>query len=51
MTKVIPSKSEQLVNLKTGEVVNAIALVPEARDKNFVKIFKLMTTKVIRDLK
>lgn len=49
--KMIPSRNEQLVNPKTGEVVNTIALIPETRDKDFVKVFKLMTTKVIKDLK
>jgi len=49
--KIIPSKKEQLLNPKTGEVVTAIAIIPEQKDKDFVKMFKLMSTKVIQDLK
>ena len=49
--KTIPSKKEQLLNPKTGEVVTAIAIISEHRDKDFVKMFKLMSTKVIQDLK
>jgi len=48
--KIIPEK-RKLVDLKTGEVLQTICIVPEERDGEFVKVFKLFTEKVIRDLK
>lgn len=42
---------EKYVNLETGEVVSVIGIIPEQRDANFVKVFKVLTERVIRDLK
>jgi len=49
--RIVPKDRKQYIDPKTGEIVNTIALIPEARDKNFVKVFKLMTTRVVKDLK
>jgi hypothetical protein len=44
------TKTLELVDTTTGEVVNAIAYVPEARDKGFVKLYKLLSSKLLEDL-
>jgi len=49
--KIIPDGSKKLVDLQTGEVFRSICIIPEERDGGFVKVFKLFTEKVIKDLK
>ncbi len=44
-------KVQKLVDTETGEVVPVIGIIPEARDANFVKVFKVLTERVIKDLK
>ena len=44
-------KVEKLVNIETGEVVSVIGIIPEVRDANFVKVFKVLTERVLKDLK
>lgn len=39
------------VKTEEGEEVSVVSFIPEHRDKNFVKIFKLMSTRVLQDLK
>jgi len=41
----------QLIDGKTGEVIEVLSIIPEVKDRNFVKVFKLMSRKVIQDLK
>lgn len=48
MSKVI--KHEEYVNVETGEVKKAITIIPEVRDKDFAKVFKLFSKKVLEDL-
>lgn len=43
--------SQEFINSETGEVVSVISIIPEVRDRDFVKVFKLMSTKVIQDLR
>ena len=44
-------KVDKLVNIETGEVVSVIGIIPEVRDANFVKVFKVLTERVLKDLK
>lgn len=49
--RIIPDESKKLIDLQTGEVFRSICIIPEERDGNFVKVFKLFTEKVIKDLR
>lgn len=49
--KIIPDESKKLVDLQTGEVLRSICIIPEERDGEFVKVFRLFTEKVIKDLR
>lgn len=42
---------KEMIDPTTGEVIDVIAIVPEARDKLFVKIFPLLGEKVIEEMK
>ena len=44
-------KTERYVKEETGEIVNVISIIPEARDKDFVKVFKTFSEKFLKDLK
>lgn len=48
MKKITTHKT--LFDPETGKEVPVISFIPEARDKDFVKIFKLMSMKVVKDL-
>lgn len=40
----------QLIDASTGEYITAIAFIPEAKDKDFVKVFRLFSEKLLIDL-
>jgi len=48
MTKTFFFKD--VIDADTGEVITAIAFVPEPRDKDFVKVYKLFSEKLLMDL-
>jgi len=48
MGKLVLTK--EVMDLETGEVLKAISIIPETKDKNFVKVFKLFSVKVLQDL-
>lgn len=48
--KKIAITHKSLVDPKSGKEIPIISVIPEARDKDFIKIFKLMSMKVLKDL-
>lgn len=50
MAKYVTKKKE-VVDLETGEVYTVISLIPEAKDQDFTKVFKLCSEKVLLDFK
>ena len=41
---------KEVIDANTGEVIKAVAFIPEAKDRGFVKVFKLFGKKVLEDL-
>lgn len=41
---------QDVILVETGEVIQAVAVIPEVKDKNFAKVFKLFSEKVLQDL-
>lgn len=39
------------VNLETGEIRDVISFVPEAKDENWIKAFRLLSFRVLADLR
>lgn len=42
---------QEVIIPETGEVKEAIAIIPEARDKRYIKVFELFSRKLLEDLK
>ena len=40
----------EVIDASTGEVIKAVAFIPEVKDKGFIKVFKLFGKKVLKDL-
>jgi len=49
MTKKLLFK-KKLIDAETGEYITAIAFIPEERDKDFAKVYKLFGDKILRDI-
>lgn len=47
----ILNQKRRLVDTDTGEEIEVLSIIPEVKDKNFTKVFKLMSSKVVKDLK
>jgi len=47
--KYIPVKKEEWIN-PDGEARTVVAFIPEVKDKNFIKVYKLFTSQVLEDL-
>jgi len=45
------NRKMDLVNPETGEVIEAIVYVPRDKDDQFVKVYKLLGSKVLEDLR
>ena len=41
---------KEVIDKETGEVIKAVAVIPEVRDKDFVKIYKFFSEKLLQDL-
>lgn len=41
---------QEIIIPETGEVKEAIAIIPEARDKKYAKVFELFSKKLLEDL-
>jgi len=41
---------KEVIDPETGEVIEAVAFIPEAKDKDFVKIYKLFSKRLLEDL-
>ncbi len=41
---------KELIDPDTGEIISAVAFVPEVKDKDFAKIYKLFSRKILEDL-
>lgn len=48
--KMRPILEKEVLDTETGEVYKVIGLLPEARDKDFLKVYKLFSEKVLQDL-
>ncbi|MGI9862733.1 replication/maintenance protein RepL [Moorella naiadis] len=43
--------NKKVVDVQTGEILNVISVIPEQKDKNYLKVFRLFSEKVIMDLR
>lgn len=41
---------KEVVDPNTGEIIEAVAFIPEHKDKDFAKIYKLFSKKLLEDL-
>jgi len=41
---------KEVVDPNTGEIIQAVAFIPEYKDKDFAKIYKLFSKKLLEDL-
>lgn len=41
---------KEVIDASTGEVIEAVAFIPEVRDRNFVKLYKVFSEKILNDL-
>ena len=41
---------KEVIDPNTGEIIEAVAFIPEHRDKDFAKIYKLFSKKLLEDL-
>lgn len=41
---------KEVVDPDTGEVIQAVAIIPEVRDREFVKIYKVFSEKLLQDI-
>jgi len=41
---------KEVVDPNTGEIIEAVAFIPEYKDKDFAKIYKLFSKKLLEDL-
>ena len=41
---------KEVVDPNTGEIIGAVAFIPEHKDKDFAKIYKLFSKKLLEDL-
>ncbi|MCS7106395.1 MAG: replication/maintenance protein RepL [Candidatus Aenigmarchaeota archaeon] len=43
-------KQKQVVDLETGEILDVVTLIPEAKDRDFTKVFSLLSKKALKDV-
>lgn len=41
---------KMLIDAETGEYITAVAYIPEAKDRDFAKVYKLFSEKLLQDL-